>query len=440
MAALLSTPAAAARAPRRDPDQRRRPRHPLRRRLRGRRARAAAAGASATRAHSRELLPDEASVRTRSTCSARRPPRPTRRCSPPLLADPRVDARDRARSCRRSIAGADEVADAIARRRERRADEAGAGRRDRAERTPPALDGACRRRLPLSRVGRRARSAAPPSAPTGCAGPAGAIPELAGSTAPPREASSPTRSQATTTSGSTPTQSRALLEAYGIPLVARARRRRRRRGGRRRRASSASRSSSSRAARRRAQDRERRRRARPATTRPCRAAAARIGGPVIVQPMVRGGVELLAGVVQDPVFGPLVAFGPGGVMAELIGDADFRLAPLTDVDADELVHDRQGRAGSSPASAARRRRMPRRCIDLLHRLARLAEDFPEFAELDLNPVVALADSCCRRGCARAAAAPGRAAPSRRAGSARRETRNSIPRWCRMRARRRSADS
>ena len=54
-----------------------------------------------------------------------------------------------------------------------------------------------------------------------------------------------------------------------------------------------------------------------------RAAAERIGGPVIVQPQIQGGVELLAGVAQDPVFGPLVAFGPGGVMAELIGDAQL---------------------------------------------------------------------------------------------------------------------
>jgi acyl-CoA synthetase (NDP forming) len=108
---------------------------------------------------------------------------------------------------------------------------------------------------------------------------------------------------------------------------------------------------------------------------------------VLVQPMLRGGAELLAGVVQDPVFGPLVAFGPGGVLAELIGEAQFRLAPLTDVDADELV--RGGKAGrlvagfrgSPPADAEA-------LADLLHRLARLGEDLPEVAELDLNPVVA----------------------------------------------------
>ena len=64
---------------------------------------------------------------------------------------------------------------------------------------------------------------------------------------------------------------------------------------------------------------------------------------MLVQPFVHGGAELLAGAVQDPVFGPLVAFGPGGVLAELIGEAQFRLAPLTDVDAEELV--RTGKAG-----------------------------------------------------------------------------------------------
>ena len=123
-----------------------------------------------------------------------------------------------------------------------------------------------------------------------------------------------------------------------------------------------------------------------------REAAERIGGAVIVQPFLRGGVELLAGLVQDPVFGPLVAFGPGGVLAELIGDACFRIAPLTDVDADELVQCGKagvlvrGFRGAPTADAAA-------LADLLHRLARLAEDLPEVAELDLNPVVAGPDGC-----------------------------------------------
>ena len=121
-----------------------------------------------------------------------------------------------------------------------------------------------------------------------------------------------------------------------------------------------------------------------------RAAVERIGAPVLVQPLVRGGAELLAGLVQDPVFGPLVAFGPGGVLAELIGQAAFRIAPLTDVDAEELVG--EGKAGrlvagfrGAPAADAAA------LAGLLHRLGRLGEDLPAVAELDLNPVLALTD-------------------------------------------------
>jgi acyl-CoA synthetase (NDP forming) len=121
-----------------------------------------------------------------------------------------------------------------------------------------------------------------------------------------------------------------------------------------------------------------------------RDAAQQIGCPVLVQPMVSGGVELLAGVAQDPVFGPLVAFGPGGVLAELIDAAQFRLTPLTDADADELVTSGKagrligGFRGREPADAAS-------LADVLHRLSQLAEDLPELAELDLNPVMGLAD-------------------------------------------------
>ncbi|MFL5909689.1 MAG: GNAT family N-acetyltransferase [Gaiellaceae bacterium] len=123
-----------------------------------------------------------------------------------------------------------------------------------------------------------------------------------------------------------------------------------------------------------------------------REAVERIGAPVIVQSYVQGGTELLAGVVQDPVFGPLVAFGPGGVFAELIGDAGFRLAPLTDVDAEELVTGGKagrlvaGFRGAPPADTASLQ-------DLVHRLGRLAEEIPEVAELDLNPVLAGPDGC-----------------------------------------------
>jgi acetyl coenzyme A synthetase (ADP forming)-like protein len=121
-------------------------------------------------------------------------------------------------------------------------------------------------------------------------------------------------------------------------------------------------------------------------------AASFIGGRVVVQQMVSGGAELLAGVVQDPTFGPLVAFGPGGVFAELIGAAAFRIAPLTDVDAAELVH--SGKAGQLVAGY--RGKPPNddaALAELLHRLSRLAVDLRSVAELDLNPVLAFPQGC-----------------------------------------------
>jgi acetyl coenzyme A synthetase (ADP forming)-like protein len=123
-----------------------------------------------------------------------------------------------------------------------------------------------------------------------------------------------------------------------------------------------------------------------------RAAVVQVGTPALVQPLVHGSAELLAGAVQDPVFGPLVAFGPGGVLAELIGEAAFRIAPLTAEDAEELVLG--GKAGrlvrgfrGAPAADAGA------LVDLVHRLARLADDLHAVAELDLNPVIAHAEGC-----------------------------------------------
>jgi acyl-CoA synthetase (NDP forming) len=122
-----------------------------------------------------------------------------------------------------------------------------------------------------------------------------------------------------------------------------------------------------------------------------RAAAERIGGVVLVQPMLEG-VELIAGIARDATFGPLVALGMGGVYTELLGAASLAIAPLTDVDADEMI-----RAGSVGRLVAGFRGKPalddRALTDLLHRLSALAVDIPEVVELDLNPVLAREDGC-----------------------------------------------
>jgi acyl-CoA synthetase (NDP forming) len=109
---------------------------------------------------------------------------------------------------------------------------------------------------------------------------------------------------------------------------------------------------------------------------------------VLIQPMIGGGIETIVGISHDPVFGPLIGFGLGGVDVELYGDVRFRIAPLTDRDADELLHDirgfrlLQGYRGRPPADLVALR-------DVLLRVSRLAEEVPCILELDLNPVIAL---------------------------------------------------
>jgi len=110
----------------------------------------------------------------------------------------------------------------------------------------------------------------------------------------------------------------------------------------------------------------------------------------LVQPMITGGVEVIMGVVQEPVFGPLVVFGLGGVATEVLGDHTARLAPLTDADASAMIRSIRaaplllGHRGTPAADLAA-------LSDALLRVSRLADDLPEVAELDLNPVIARPD-------------------------------------------------
>jgi acyl-CoA synthetase (NDP forming) len=111
---------------------------------------------------------------------------------------------------------------------------------------------------------------------------------------------------------------------------------------------------------------------------------------VLLQPMVGSGVELIIGAVQDQQFGPVVMIGAGGVLADMIADRQLRLAPLTDADADDMIGSLRtaplldGYRGGPVVSRPAVRR-------LLVRLAALANDLPEVAELDLNPVICRGD-------------------------------------------------
>ncbi len=107
-----------------------------------------------------------------------------------------------------------------------------------------------------------------------------------------------------------------------------------------------------------------------------------------LQQMAPKGIECFAGLTTDPVFGPLVAFGLGGVAVEVWRDVAFRVAPLDDVDAAALIESIRGVKildGWRGAPAADREGLR----DALQRLARLGAEVPQIAEVDLNPLLAL---------------------------------------------------
>jgi acetyl coenzyme A synthetase (ADP forming)-like protein len=109
---------------------------------------------------------------------------------------------------------------------------------------------------------------------------------------------------------------------------------------------------------------------------------------VLVQEYVDGGHEVLIGISEDPIFGPLVAYGLGGIYVELLKDVAFRIHPITDVDAAEMVKEPKG---SKLLEGYRNN--PQGDIgaleDALQRVSALITEMPELVEMDLNPVKVL---------------------------------------------------
>ncbi|NUK54685.1 acetate--CoA ligase family protein [Streptomyces lunaelactis] len=118
-------------------------------------------------------------------------------------------------------------------------------------------------------------------------------------------------------------------------------------------------------------------------------AEARIQG-VQVQQMVPAGTEVIVGAVTDPTFGKVVAFGLGGGLVEVLKDITFRLAPASEADALDMLDSIRAAEilrGVRGSAAVDRDAL----ADVVVRVSELAADFPEIAEVDLNPVFASAD-------------------------------------------------
>ncbi len=107
---------------------------------------------------------------------------------------------------------------------------------------------------------------------------------------------------------------------------------------------------------------------------------------VLVEEMAPPGIEVIVGATRDPVFGPTIMFGLGGVLVEVLKDVSFRIAPLTELDATEMISEiaaypvLRGYRNMPPADTAAIR-------DILMRASRMMVEHAEIAELDLNPVV-----------------------------------------------------
>jgi len=107
---------------------------------------------------------------------------------------------------------------------------------------------------------------------------------------------------------------------------------------------------------------------------------------LLVQRMAPAGVEMLVGVVNDPQFGPTVACGAGGTLVELLKDVSVRLTPLTHRDATGMLRELrsfpllEGYRGTPRCDIAA-------LEDVLLRVSALAEDHPQIAEMDCNPVI-----------------------------------------------------
>jgi succinyl-CoA synthetase beta subunit len=114
----------------------------------------------------------------------------------------------------------------------------------------------------------------------------------------------------------------------------------------------------------------------------------------LIQPQIKGNRELVAGLFRDPQFGPVVMFGIGGVFTEAFADVSFRLAPITETDAVEMLTEIRATAflGKYRGAEAINREQ---IIQTLSGLSRIGVELPEIAEIDINPLVASSDGRLR---------------------------------------------
>jgi len=107
---------------------------------------------------------------------------------------------------------------------------------------------------------------------------------------------------------------------------------------------------------------------------------------ILVQEMAPWGTEVIVGSTKDPTFGPTIMFGLGGIFVEILKDVSFRLAPINEDDAQEMVKEikaykiLEGARGKPPSDREA-------IVDILLKTSNMLVDCPEISELDMNPVL-----------------------------------------------------
>ncbi len=118
---------------------------------------------------------------------------------------------------------------------------------------------------------------------------------------------------------------------------------------------------------------------------------ARIWGCLVQEMITAGGLEVLVGMNRDPQFGPLVTFGLGGIYVETLKDVTFRVAPFSKQEAQEMLS--EIRAHSLLDGVRGKPGVDKDAIvDALLRIGQLAQDFPQIAEIDINPLIVYPNS------------------------------------------------
>jgi acyl-CoA synthetase (NDP forming) len=108
---------------------------------------------------------------------------------------------------------------------------------------------------------------------------------------------------------------------------------------------------------------------------------------VLVQKMLNGGVEVIVGISKDAQFGPVILFGLGGILVEILKDISMRIPPLTRFDAEEMIRETKGYK-LLEGFRGRSKSDLQAIVDILLRVSKLSLDFEEsILEMDLNPII-----------------------------------------------------